>query len=169
MRGEKKSSKYLTGRVYNLGRKLLVLVPDHLAEGVLNGRVVAVDKVAVDELHRQTRLACIVGQSGTSHMLPTRAWKPVPGSTHRPLCCRQWRFSFAWAPACCCWLSGEGVRTRFGSPVLRFGCLSRSLRRSCLGCACWLRFPGRASSLGMTPLAAAGDAKCVRRLALLWA
>jgi hypothetical protein len=51
MQGQKKSSQYLTGRVYNLGCKLLVIVPNHLAEGVLNGRVVAVDKVAVDELH----------------------------------------------------------------------------------------------------------------------
>jgi hypothetical protein len=153
MRGEKKSSKYLTSRIYNLGCKVLVLVPDHLAECVLNGRVVAVDKVAINELHRQTRLACIVRQSGTSHMLPMRSRKPVPSSTHQQLYCRQWRSFFAWAPACCCWLSGEGVRKRFGSPVLRFGCLSRSLRRSCLGCACFLRFPGRASSLGMTPWA----------------
>jgi hypothetical protein len=50
--GRKKSSKYLTRRIYDLGCKVLVFVPDHLAECVLNGRVVAVDKVAVDELHR---------------------------------------------------------------------------------------------------------------------
>jgi hypothetical protein len=67
--GGKKSSKYLTGRIDNLRCKVLVLIPDHLAEGVLNCRIVAVDKVAVHELHRHTRLACCVRQSGTSHML----------------------------------------------------------------------------------------------------
>jgi len=49
---------YLASGVDDLGGKLLVLVPNDLAERVLDGRVVAVDKVAVDELHRQTRLAC---------------------------------------------------------------------------------------------------------------
>jgi hypothetical protein len=83
MRGVKKSSKYLTSRVYNLGCKVLVLVADHLAEGVLNGRVVAVDKVAIDKLHCQTRLACIVGQSGTSHMLPSAQAGAGPGQ-HSP-------------------------------------------------------------------------------------
>lgn len=43
---------------------------DRLAECGLNGRVVAVRKVAVDELYCQTLLACMVGQSGTSYMLP---------------------------------------------------------------------------------------------------
>jgi hypothetical protein len=38
----------LAGRVDNLGRKLLPLVADLLAEGVLDGRVVALDKVPVD-------------------------------------------------------------------------------------------------------------------------
>jgi len=47
----------LASGVDDLGGKLLVLVPNDLAERVLDGRVVAVDKVAVDELHRQTRLA----------------------------------------------------------------------------------------------------------------
>lgn len=36
----------------------MILPLDHLAESVLDGRVVAVDKVTVDELHRHTRLAC---------------------------------------------------------------------------------------------------------------
>jgi hypothetical protein len=82
MQGEKKSSQYLTGRVYNLGRKLLVLVPNHIAEGVLNGRVVSVDKVAVDQLPCQTRLACMASQSGTSQISHALA-KACPGQ-HSP-------------------------------------------------------------------------------------
>lgn len=49
---------YLTSGVDNFSRKLLVLIPDHFAESILDGRVVAVDEMPVDELHRQTRLAC---------------------------------------------------------------------------------------------------------------
>jgi hypothetical protein len=44
---------YLTGSINDLGRKLLVLIPDDFAEGVLDSRIVALDKVTVDELHRQ--------------------------------------------------------------------------------------------------------------------
>lgn len=62
MGGEK--TAYLSGGIDDLGRKLLVLVADHLAEGVLDGRIVALDKVAVHELHRQTRLACARRQLG---------------------------------------------------------------------------------------------------------
>jgi len=47
----------LASRIDDLSRIVLVLVLDHLAESILDGRVVAVDKVPVDELHRQTRLA----------------------------------------------------------------------------------------------------------------
>lgn len=57
LRGERKLV-YLAGGIDDLRGKVLVLVANHLAEGVLNGRVVAVDKVAVDKLHRETRLAC---------------------------------------------------------------------------------------------------------------
>jgi hypothetical protein len=39
---------YLAGGVDNLGREVLALVADLLAEGVLDGRVVALYKVAVD-------------------------------------------------------------------------------------------------------------------------
>jgi hypothetical protein len=68
--GRKKSSKYLTSGIDNLRRKVLVLISNHLAKCVLNSRIVAIDKVAIDELHRQTGFACAVCQSGTSHMLP---------------------------------------------------------------------------------------------------
>ena len=44
---------YLARRVNDLGRKLLSLVLDNLAERVLNGRVIALNKVSIDELHRQ--------------------------------------------------------------------------------------------------------------------
>lgn len=56
--GERGKVMYLPSRIDNLCCKVLVLIPDHLAESILNGWIVAVDKVAVDELHRETRLAC---------------------------------------------------------------------------------------------------------------
>jgi hypothetical protein len=150
--GRKKSSKYLACGIDDLRCKVLVLVANHLAERVLDSRVVAVDKVAVDELHRQTRLACGVCQSGTSHMLRNaQAEADCRAATHRRLCCRQWPSFFAWEPASCCWLSEEVVWKLIDSPVLRFGCLNRPLRRSCLGCACSLRVPVAVSLLGMTP------------------
>jgi hypothetical protein len=49
----------LPGRVDNLGRKLLALVADLLAKGVLDGRVVALDKVPVDIADCQRGLACL--------------------------------------------------------------------------------------------------------------
>lgn len=149
--GEKEILKYLASSIDNLRCKVLVLVTNHLAERVLNSWIVAVDKVAVDELHRQTRLACAVCQLGTSHMLRNAQAEALLTSTHRRPCCRQWPLFSAWEPASCCWLSGEVVWKPIDSPVLKFGCLSRSLRRSCLGCACSLRFPVQASLLGMTP------------------
>ena len=56
--GKKSHVQYLSSRVDNLCCKLLVLIANHLAKSIFNGGIVAVDKVAVDELHRQTRLAC---------------------------------------------------------------------------------------------------------------
>lgn len=56
--GRKEKLKYLSSGIDNLGGIILVLVLDHFAKSVLNGWIVAVDKVAVDELHRHTRLAC---------------------------------------------------------------------------------------------------------------
>jgi len=99
MRGEKKTSKYLAGRVDNLSRIILVLVSYQLAECVLNSRIVAVDKVAVNELHRQTRLSCAVSVGYFSHASATRsrssnAQQLTDGSAahngHLPLlwCCR---------------------------------------------------------------------------------
>jgi hypothetical protein len=85
--GRKKSSKYLSSGINDLGRKVLVLIPDHLAECILNSGIVAVDKVAVDKLHRHTRFACAGRQSGTSHMLSERASCEAPGRkqlTHGP-------------------------------------------------------------------------------------
>jgi hypothetical protein len=52
---------YLASRIDNLSRVVLILILDHLAEGILDSRVVTVDKVSVDELHRHTRLACSFG------------------------------------------------------------------------------------------------------------
>lgn len=51
-------STNLSRRVDNLGRVILSLVPDRLGEGILNGRVVALDEATVDELDRKRRLAC---------------------------------------------------------------------------------------------------------------
>ena len=47
----------LAGRVDNLGRVVLPLVADLLAKRVLDGRVVALDKVPVDVAHREGRFA----------------------------------------------------------------------------------------------------------------
>jgi hypothetical protein len=63
--GEKEMVKYLARGIDNLGCKVLVLISNHLAECVLDGGIVAVDKVAIDKLYRQTRLACTAGQYGT--------------------------------------------------------------------------------------------------------
>ena len=49
---------YLSGSVDDLYGEILVLVLDDLGEGVLNGGVVRIDKVAVDELNSQRALAC---------------------------------------------------------------------------------------------------------------
>ena len=59
--GRKENLTYLSGCIDNLGGIVLVLVLDHFAKSVLNGGIVAVDEVAVDELHRHTRLACAEG------------------------------------------------------------------------------------------------------------
>ena len=50
---------YLACSVDDLRCKVLALVPDDFAERVLNGGVVALDEVAIDELDRQARLACV--------------------------------------------------------------------------------------------------------------
>lgn len=51
---------YLSGGVDDLRRELLAFVLDDLAEGVFDCWVVALDKVAVDKLHRKRGLACVV-------------------------------------------------------------------------------------------------------------
>lgn len=48
----------LAGSVDDLHGKVLVSVPDDLAERVLDCGVVGVDKVAIDVLHGQRALAC---------------------------------------------------------------------------------------------------------------
>jgi hypothetical protein len=48
----------LPGRVDNLRQVVLPFVPDRLGEGVLDGRIVALDEATVDELDRERRLAC---------------------------------------------------------------------------------------------------------------
>jgi len=112
----------LPGRVDDLGRVLLALVADLLAEGVLNGRVVALDEVAVDVADREGGFAC-AGRGGvvsfgrsrevilsgfcllsaaTSFAL-SRALRGVgwdrserEGESHRPSGCQQWQSCAAW-------------------------------------------------------------------------
>jgi hypothetical protein len=48
----------LAGRINNLYREVLVLVPDNFAERILDSWVIGVDKVVVDELDCQRTLAC---------------------------------------------------------------------------------------------------------------
>lgn len=47
----------LSSRVDNLGRKVLALVPDSLTKCILNGWVVAVDKMSINKLHRERGFA----------------------------------------------------------------------------------------------------------------
>lgn len=51
---------HLAGGVNYLCRELLAFVFDNLAECVFDCRIVALDKVAVDELYRKRGLACVV-------------------------------------------------------------------------------------------------------------
>jgi hypothetical protein len=55
--GEREILKYLACGINNLRRELLLFVRDDLAESVLNGRIITVDKVPVDILHCQARFA----------------------------------------------------------------------------------------------------------------
>lgn len=50
--------RYLAGSINDFCRVFLSPVLDRLAEGVLNGRVVTLHEVAVDELDRQGGFAC---------------------------------------------------------------------------------------------------------------
>lgn len=56
--GIENSASYLAGGVDNLGGKVLALKSNHLAEGVLNGWVIALDEVAVDKLNGERGFAC---------------------------------------------------------------------------------------------------------------
>lgn len=68
-------SAYLTRGVDYLGRKVSALMGDCATEGVLNGGIVAFDKVPVDELDRERRFAC-----QAYHQPP-----PRPRSKHRSI------------------------------------------------------------------------------------
>lgn len=134
-RGTRKwSSKYLASCVDDFSCKVLVLVADHLAEGVLDGRVVALDEMAVDELNRQARLAynmgcvyvrisvwfvflCPVPDSCTTRVRARSVWLGARRRTYRRLCCPQWQSCVAWAPASCwCWPVEELECLRCGPP-----------------------------------------------------
>lgn len=61
MRGVKAVGEtHLASGIDDLRGELLAFVLDDLAEGVFNCRVVALDKVAVDELDRKRGLACVI-------------------------------------------------------------------------------------------------------------
>jgi len=51
-------SSHLSSGVDDFGEKGLAFVLDLMTEGILNGRVVALDEVTFAVLHRQGRLAC---------------------------------------------------------------------------------------------------------------
>ena len=64
---------HLSSGIDDLGRKFLVLKLDDLGEGVLDGGIVALDKVPVDELDREGGFAW---RSAHTHIvLVYRAWK----------------------------------------------------------------------------------------------
>lgn len=60
MSESKRNKKYtfLPSRIHNLSRKLLVLVLDNLTESILNGWVIALNKVTIDKLHCERRFTC---------------------------------------------------------------------------------------------------------------
>ena len=68
----------LASRVYYLGREVLALVLDVLAERVLDGGVVALDEDAIDEAHRERRLACGRVSSGSPSRRTRRAGERGP-------------------------------------------------------------------------------------------
>jgi hypothetical protein len=111
-RGGKENLMYLASRIDNLSRIVLVLVLDHLAKSILDSRVVAVDKVPIDKLHRHTRLACrLLGQHVVCCYLHVKASlrKLHSTITYRRLCCQQWPPSSAlvgvpFSCCCCCWV-----------------------------------------------------------------
>lgn len=138
--GRKEKLMYLSRRIDDLCRKILILVPNQFAKSVLDGRIVAVDEVAVDKLHGQTRFAWT--RRGQLHV-PARM---VLEATHRRLCCRPRPSFFAWAWAFCCWLFAVCVRKLSGSPVWTFDGLSATLRRSCLRCCLGLPIPQELAS-----------------------
>lgn len=119
----KLQATYLAGGINDLGRKLLVLVPYDLAKRILDGWIIALDEVTVDELNRQAGFACtswsVGGAPAFTRERRRRLRLELAGSTHRQLYCRQWQSSVAWAPASCCWLCGGIVKQRSGSPALK--------------------------------------------------
>ena len=58
--------------VDDLGCKILVLVTDDFGKGILNGRVVGVDKVTIDELNGKGALACAYCQRTPELRFATR-------------------------------------------------------------------------------------------------
>ncbi len=128
----------LAGRVDDLGRVLLALVSDLLAEGVLDGRVVALDEVAVDVADCEGGFACKGGEEGLVsfglavilsdvHLLsaascPARAQRSGKGDreeSHRLSGCQQWQSSAAWRV----W---EALGLNWS--VFRYDAMSRSTR-----------------------------------------
>lgn len=71
---------YLAGGVDDLSGELLTFVLDDLAESVFNRRVVALDKVAVDELDRKRRLACVVASVLQSQLQACDSQSPARDS-----------------------------------------------------------------------------------------
>lgn len=47
----------MPSRIDDLGHEIMVLILDLLTESILNGRIITLDKVAIDELDSQRRLA----------------------------------------------------------------------------------------------------------------
>lgn len=48
---------YLPGRIHDLGREVLALIFDDATKGILNGWIITINEVAVDELDRQRGFA----------------------------------------------------------------------------------------------------------------
>ena len=97
----------LAGGVDHLDGKVMVAVADDLAESVLDGRVVGVDKVAVDVLHCEGGFACarvVIVRRRVLLLAAGDGTKAVGGEeAYRQIYCRRWPSCVASAEEACCW------------------------------------------------------------------
>lgn len=95
----------LAGGVDHLDGKVMVAVADDLAESVLDGRVVGVDKMAVDVLHCEGGFACarVVLLGGGCFCWLGDKTRVGGEEAYQQIYCRRWPSCVASAEEACCW------------------------------------------------------------------